>query len=266
VLPGAITGAMLLQAVNDLNESRGGFATSTRDALIQGALIGAAEGAVYGALFPAERWKRVRLDGVKAAVRPPAELPGRVASVGHGALSTHSVVGSGPSVSASVPLVRLGRFSQLRGELLYQEASLHGSPLSCEQVDEFYCLGRSDEQRLLGADVALLMANAPRAALVRPFYVPLSVGLYHRRTASEEHQGPTATCFSDSGFVPCANNPPFATLRSRGQRTFPTLGTGFGLALGRGRFAPLLDFRMRFAPVSRENQWLSMMASAGVGW
>ncbi len=60
VLTGALTARTLL-VVSEISDDPGG--RSDGESVLIGGAVGFASGALFGALYPVERWKRVRLDG-----------------------------------------------------------------------------------------------------------------------------------------------------------------------------------------------------------
>lgn len=95
--------------------------------------------------------------------------------------------------TAVLPLSRLLGWSndvQIRLGGMAQWGDLSGGPAACEMVPverpETFCFGRSESNRLLGADLALRVGLAPRFDPVRLYLLPVGFGLYHRRTAASE--------------------------------------------------------------------------------
>ena len=195
------------------------------------AAVGAATGAVVGAMYPQEEWQRVQLPrrpGTSPTV-PELPRPSRIA-IGAGAVLTQTdrIVGTGQHVQVSALLAPLSHSMHIRGEFLYGSAEGSGSPFSCAQVEQVYCVGRRDETRQYGAGLSVVWDRSVPLGPFRPYAVPLGVGVYHRQTASTEHQEPTAICVIGGEIVACPNNPPSATVR------YDTDRTGVGVSLGGG--------------------------------
>ena len=166
----------------------------------------------------------------------PASLDAQV-SVGGGAGVTASPALSGAAWhgQAAVALVRLSPVVELRAEGFYQRGTVDGSPFACTTVETRYCLGREDRNQIAGVGAGVRIDMAP-GAILRP-YVPLGLGVYHRRTVSTESQGPAAICGGPDALEPCPDNPPFATFEQSERVTTlgGSVGIGVDAAVGRGR-------------------------------
>ena len=132
--------------------------------------------------------------------------------------------------------------AHLRTEVFYQGGTVTGPPFACDRVDPFYCLGRSDENRIAGAAIFVRIAS-PWFGRVRFHLDPIGAGVYHRRTRSAEFQGPTGTCIVNGELVSCPDNPPFATVQYRSSRTSLGANTGLGIAANVGAIRMFAEFR-----------------------
>src|SRR5688500_2009876 len=157
-----------------------------------------------------------------------AILPGALAaqvSVGGGAGFTGSddLSGNALHVQAGVSLVQVAPGFRLGVEGLYQRGRAEGSPLSCEATS--HCLGREDRNRILGAGLVVRRdLNELRGV---QWYIPVGLGMYHRRTATTEWQGPTAFCPGSADADACPN-PPFG----ENQLTESQLSLGYSFGIG----------------------------------
>ncbi|HEX8691124.1 MAG TPA: hypothetical protein VF746_01685 [Longimicrobium sp.] len=172
----------------------------------------------------------------------PAALAAQSVSVGGGpGVTGNAVVTSGFHGTVSLPVARVGSVAQLRAEALYLQSRGDGNPFECETVESFYCLGRTDLDRVAAAGVYARINLRP-VGPVRPYLAPLGLGVYRRWTRTDEFQGPTGICVEGGELVSCANNPPFETFVSRSAATSPGFSTGAGLdapVLGRRVFVEM---------------------------
>jgi hypothetical protein len=132
--------------------------------------------------------------------------------------------------------------AQLRAEGFIQGGTITGSPFACEVVEQFYCLGRRDENRIAGSAVFVRIAW-PWAGRMRFYLDPIGAGVYGRRTRSTETQGPTALCLRDGMVVGCPDNPPWATFEYTTSRLSVSANTGFGLVVRTGAIRLFVEFR-----------------------
>jgi hypothetical protein len=145
---------------------------------------------------------------------------------GIGVAQSARASGKGYHGAFSLPVMPLRRGAHVRAEVMYQAGSLSGSPFSCDRVDRFYCLGRTDDNQLTAAAVFIRIPSLWRGRW-RFYADPIGAGLYHRRTKSTEHQGPTGMCLVNGEIVSCPDNPPFATFAYLTSRS--SLGANFGV-------------------------------------
>jgi hypothetical protein len=117
-----------------------------------------------------------------------------------------------------------------------------GSPFACERVEQLYCLGRTDENRIGGAAV-FVRATSRWFGSTQFYFDPIGAGVYHRRTRSQEFQGPTGLCVVDGQVVSCPDNPPWATFDYRTSRTSLGVNTGFGMLAQLGGLRVFAELR-----------------------
>jgi hypothetical protein len=146
---------------------------------------------------------------------------------GVGLTGTPGASGKGYHAAVSAPVKALPEGAHLRVELFYQTGTAHGTPFTCERVARFYCLGRTDENKVLGA-AAFVRTQTRWYGMWRFYFDPIGAGLYHRWTRSTEGQGPTAICIDDGQIISCPNNPEWATFTYRRSRTSLGANTGLG--------------------------------------
>lgn len=166
-----------------------------------------------------------------AALMLPLPLAAQVRpslGVGGGLLQTDDLVGRGYHVQAAVQVARISEQVTVRGEALYQQGKGTGSPFACEQARQFYCLGRSDEQRLMGGGAHLRIDLPEFRRGVHAYLTPVGVGVYHLRTDSREWEGPTGMCIVDNQITSCPDNPPFTNF----SRTITTTSLGWTTGAG----------------------------------
>ncbi|HEX8363584.1 MAG TPA: hypothetical protein VF613_25915 [Longimicrobium sp.] len=175
---------------------------------------------------------------VMLAARPAAAQ----VMVGGGYGATYSGPTTGPAwhAQASAAFAHAPGPMRPRGEVyaLAQHGTATGSGLSCGQVREFYCLGRSDRSTIAGAGIALVLEGSLAGGRVRP-YSRVGGGIYHQRVKSTETEGPTGICFDGKELISCPDNPPFADYTIERSRTGPGIIAAFGVrlrALGIGGF------------------------------
>jgi hypothetical protein len=146
---------------------------------------------------------------------------------GVGVTGTPAASGKAYHVAVSAPVRNFPEGVHLRVELFYQTGTAHGTPFTCERVTGFYCLGRTDENRVAGV-AAFFRMETRWIGMWRFYFDPIGAGLYHRRTRSTELQGPTGICLSDEQIISCPNNPDWATFSYRRSRTSLGANTGLG--------------------------------------
>lgn len=172
---------------------------------------------------------------------PLAAQLGPSFGMGRGVLQTDDLMASAYHVQAGVQLARITSQVTVRGEALVQRGTAHASPLSCEQARQMYCLGRTDEQRMLGAGAHVRVDLPEFVRGVHAYLAPAGIGAYHLRTDSREFEGPTGLCLQD--LAVCPDQPPFADF----SRTTSTLSlggsTGAGLEAEFGRMRVFAEFR-----------------------
>jgi hypothetical protein len=153
-----------------------------------------------------------------------AQAAGPAIGLGYGISQSRLRTGEALSLEASVPLA--GRAAlQLRAELLYQWGS-PGGP-GCEALSARYCIGGTDHNQILGLGAALHVPVAARGPLT--LYLPLGVGVYHRRTSTTEAEGPIELCLEGHQVVACPGNPPLQSTSYRTRATVPGYNLGVGL-------------------------------------
>lgn len=156
--------------------------------------------------------------------------------VGRGVLQTDDLMADAYHVQAGAQLVRISDRVSVRGEALYQQGTANASPLSCEQARQTYCLGRTDEQRMLGGGVQVRIETVELTRGVRPYVVPAGVGVYHLRTDSRESEG----CVPMGDLPACAPGPEFSRATST---TSVGWMMGAGLEADVGRMRVFAEFR-----------------------
>lgn len=167
----------------------------------------------------------------------PAAAQSRVAvGVGPGVTQTDDLSGGAKHAQVSAYLLQVMEGASLRGEALYQQGTVSGSPFSCQLARQQYCTGRSDQSRLVGAGVytRLDVASSGRMTV---YLTPIGLGVYHRRTHSSEWEGPTSMCIDNGAVESCPDNPEWTQFTATTSRLSPGWSTGGGLemAVGRGR-------------------------------
>ena len=160
--------------------------------------------------------------------------------VGRGVLQTDDLMADAYHVQAGAQLMRIDDRITVRGEALLQQGTANASPLSCEQIPQIDCFGRTDEQRLIGGGAYVRIDFAEFAPGVHVYLAPAGLGVYHLRTDSRESDGPGGDCVSLGETLPaCAPTAEFsrtASVLSLGWTT----GAGVQAELGRMRvFAEL---------------------------
>jgi hypothetical protein len=173
---------------------------------------------------------------VIASSSADAQLSGPSIGGGVGVTGSGGATGKGYHGAVSVAVKSFPRNAELRTELMYQAGTATSSPFHCERVAQFYCIGRSDDNRIAAAAVFVRLKT--RWIGMWRFYAdPIGAGLYHRRTRSAELQGPTAICIDGDEIVSCPNNPDWATFRYQDSRMSvgANQGAGFEFQLSRVR-------------------------------
>lgn len=226
---GAFLGALAAVEFPILDMQDQQFA-SVGEAALVGAAIGTAAGLIMGALFPRERWERVRLPHGAAPLPEALIFPGVAFGGGWGWGGGAAGSGTGIHAQVGVGLTRLSDDLHLRGELMYQRATASGTPFACKQVERRYCLGREDETRRYGAGLTLVREMSRPGDRVH-VYLPLGLGVFHSRIDSKEAQGPTTICVVDGQVTSCPGNPPFATLRDSREATGVMANLGLGISI-----------------------------------
>jgi hypothetical protein len=150
-------------------------------------------------------------------------------SVGGGVGVTASARASGKAYhgAVSLPIRFMPHGVELRVEAMYQAGTASTSPFGCERVERFYCLGRTDQNRI-AATAFFVRAPMPRFGSWRFYFDPIGAGLYYRHTRSSETQAPTGNCIIDDQIVSCPNNPDWATFNYRVSRVSIGVNSGFG--------------------------------------
>lgn len=163
--------------------------------------------------------------------------------VGTGVLQTDDLMAGAYHVQGGVQLARITERVSVRGEALYQQGTATASPLSCELVSQGSCLGRTDEQRMLGAGAHVRVDFAEFVRGVHAYLTPVGVGAYYLRTDSRETEGPGSTCVIARSTGVCGDHPPLTEL-SR-STSIASLGwtTGAGLEAELGRMRVFAEFR-----------------------
>lgn len=237
---GALLGATGAAELPLLDADERMFGTVGQAALV-GAGVGAAVGAVYGALFPRERWERAPLPHDPPMLPDALRFPRLTIGGGWGPAGGEAGSGEGSQVMVGVRLAPLPADLQLRGELLYQHATV-SEPFSCERVRPSACLGRGDDTRRFGAGLSLVAPGARlgKRALV---YLPLSVGVIRSDITRSEHQGPIGICVDQGQIAGCPDDLPFATLRQSHTTTGVLATMGGGIAARVGGLNAWLEMR-----------------------
>jgi hypothetical protein len=160
--------------------------------------------------------------------------------MGRGVLQTDDLMADAYHLQAGVQLARITDQVTVRGEALVQQGTANASPLSCEQARQDDCLGRTDEQRLVGAG-ALVRFDAPEITRgVHVYLDPAGLGVYHLRTDSRES---SVECPPGGENAPvCMPSPPTELSRTT---NIVSLGfsTGAGLEAELGRMRVFAEFR-----------------------
>lgn len=173
-----------------------------------------------------------------SAQRSPLSVGG-----GYGITQSDQLSGGATHLRVSMPLSRVGERLTMHGEVLAQHGTITGDPSTCARVEQGDCAGRSDRNRLFTAGTFLRWDVGNPAGKVRMYVVPVGVGLYHRRTETEEQQGPFRTCISDGLVGPCPNAAPFEVVSSEENRTSLGLNLGGGLEMQVGHVRLFADAR-----------------------
>ena len=169
--------------------------------------------------------------------------------VGGGVLQTDDLMANAYHAQAGVQLMRISDRLTLRGEALVQQGTANASPLSCEQARQVDCVGRTDEQRLIGGG-ALVRLDVPGVMRgVRVYLDPAGLGVYHLRTHSRES---AVDCGPPGENVPVCMPGPLAEF----SRTTNTLSLGFSAGAG-------VQAELGWMRVFAEFRAHAMLASAG---
>lgn len=187
--------------------------------------------------------KKFLIAAVLAAL--PATLAGqsRIAvGVGSGFTQSDELSGGAVHAQASARLLQIVDGLSVRGEALYQQGSVSGSPFECQQARQQYCLGRTDDNRILGGGVYARIDFTPRGPL-HAYLTPVGVGVYHRRTHSSEAEGPTGICVENNVITSCPGNPPFTPFSQTTSAVSLGWTTGAGLELEVGRGMVFAEIR-----------------------
>lgn len=178
------------------------------------------------------------IPAVVAAQQGPLSVGG-----GYGITQSDQLSGGAAHVRVSMPLSRVGERLTMHGEVLAQQGTITGDPSTCARVAQGDCAGRSDRNRLFTAGTFLRWDVGNPASRVRMYLVPVGVGLYHRRTETEEQQGPFRTCISNGQVGACPDAAPFEVFSSEENRTSLGLNLGGGLEMQVGRVRLFADAR-----------------------
>lgn len=169
--------------------------------------------------------------------------------VGRGVLQTDDLIADAYHVQAGAQLLRISDRVTVRGEALVQQGTATASPLSCEQARQDDCVGRTDEQRLIGGG-ALVRVDVPGIARgVRVYLDPAGLGVYHLRTNSRES---AVDCGDPVENAPVCMPAPLAEF----SRTTNTLSLGFSAGAG-------VQAELGWMRVFAEFRAHAMLASAG---
>ena len=158
------------------------------------------------------------MEAAAQGVEPALEL-------GAGITQSRNRSGDALHGQVSAAVLRFGDM-QLRGELFHQEGT-NGGAGKCERLGAQYCIGTSDRNRLTGLSATLHVPLGDRGRLSA--YVPLGVGLYHRRTRTTETEGPIAICTDNGVLAPCPGNPPLRSVTYDDDATLAGYNVGVGL-------------------------------------
>jgi len=146
---------------------------------------------------------------------------------GYGVTGSRLYSGEAVSAQGSVSVFERNGL-QVRAELLHQRGTAGSNGPRCDRLGDQYCLGTSDRNRITALGAAL---HIPLGMVGRfRAYAPVGIGLYNRRTATTEAEGPIAFCTVDGRFTSCAGNPPFRTVSYNTRATVPGYNVGFGLS------------------------------------
>jgi hypothetical protein len=167
---------------------------------------------------------------------PLAAQSGIAVGVGPGITQSDDLSGGARHAQLSAHLLTVLPGITVRGEALYQQGTVTGSPFSCQVARQQYCTGRSDDNRLMGAGVYARFDLASTGRLAA-YVTPVGMGLYHRRTRTSEWEGPTGLCLDGQQLVSCPGNPPFTEFTATHSAFSPGWSTGGGVevAVGGGR-------------------------------
>lgn len=167
---------------------------------------------------------------------PLAAQSGIAVGVGPGVTQTDDLSGGARHANVSVHLTELMEGLTLRGEALYQQGTITGSPFTCRLARQQYCTGRSDETRLMGAGLYTRW-DVASSGRVTAYFTPVGVGLYHRRTHTSEMEAPTGFCIDGGEMVSCPDNPPFTPFADTESRLSVGWSSGGGVEMAafRGR-------------------------------
>jgi opacity protein-like surface antigen len=134
---------------------------------------------------------------------------------------------SGEALHAQVGFtaIHLGEM-RLRAEVFHQEGT-NGGAGKCERLDERYCIGTTDRNRISSLSASLHVPLGARGPVTA--YVPAGVGLYRRSTRTTETEGPIELCTDSGVIVPCPGNPPLSSVTYDHSATRPGYHVGVGL-------------------------------------
>lgn len=244
-LEGALWGSVRaapygIYALSGYNNRDGDFGSNTQ-AAFWGAGLGAGLGALVGALWPQERWQRLRAgEGERAPeLAPPFALGSGLVE-----LQAADISGGGGRAEASVRLAHFaGENADLRAEVSYERATAEGSLFSCRRFRQIHCLGGEDRTDRFGAGLSVVKPFDVGGERVRPYWIPLGVGVFHRRTSRTESQGPTGICVDNGEVTGCPDNPPFESVEYRVSRTGVGINTGLGTDVRLGGATLFGEFR-----------------------
>lgn len=169
--------------------------------------------------------------------------------VGSGVLQTDDLMASAYHLQAGAQLMRISDRLTLRGEALVQQGTANASPLSCEQARQVDCVGRTDEQRLIGGGALVRFHVSPGTPGVHVYLDPAGVGVYHLHTRSRES---AVDCGPPVEGAPVCMPAPLAEF----SRTTNTLSLGFSAGAG-------VQAELGWMRVFAEFRAHAMLASAG---
>lgn len=192
----------------------------------------------------------------------------RPVSIGAGLGITQSdaLAGRAAHLRLSAPLMPVGDRLSIHAELVAQQGTITGNPSDCTLVQETVCTGRSDLNRLVGAGTFLRLDVGSRTGRVRAYLTPVGVGLYHRRTRSEEFQAPIRSCITEGQLGPCGEAAPLDRITSSVDRTSLGLSLGGGVEIHTAGVRLFADARVHRLVEGRDSRAGAAPVTVGVAF